>query len=395
MRTFTIILIVVTIIVAGAAIYLFTTIPQTAEPIRFPLSPQHQALLARVPDSAESFALVPTAAVVYAKLVANPVTRDTVEQWTEKQPLPRAWMLGAADIVVWRSGKVTSYAITLDPFRAWLVRIFAGASGEWDGHTLILGGAARTAGAPPAIDMHLPEGDVLVVQRTNARGAFPPIGRPAYTSIRITANEIVVTSRANSDDLVTPKEIRGRFPRHAMLAVTFADPPRILGDMNRLLGTDISSLVAGGGSIALYDVDTGTLLPRPKGVISLPANEESRAATKRLGQVAEIIGDMRDTGSELQVSFDRTSLTQYSTDTFVPATWPATRWQLRMNPATLVPVLRELGDNRGLRFASPRIYRAARDLRKWIDALEQAESVEAADSVAGGVEELRVRVASK
>jgi hypothetical protein len=36
-----------------------------------------------------------------------------------------------------------------------------------------------------------------------------------------------------------------------------------------------------------------------------------------------------------------------------------------------------------------------RDLRRWIDPLEQAESIEAAASVAAGVEELRVRVASK
>jgi hypothetical protein len=61
----------------------------------------------------------------------------------------------------------------------------------------------------------------------------------------------------------------------------------------------------------------------------------------------------------------------------------------------LIPVLRKAGDNAGLRFATPRIHRAARDLRRWIDALSQAQAVEAADSVGGGVEELRVRVAAK
>ncbi|HEX2060962.1 MAG TPA: hypothetical protein VHK90_09495, partial [Thermoanaerobaculia bacterium] len=72
-----------------------------------------------------------------------------------------------------------------------------------------------------------------------------------------------------------------------------------------------------------------------------------------------------------------------------------TRWALRADPRKLVPVLRKTGDNPGLRFMAPRVHRAARDLRRWIDALEHASSVEAADSVAGGVEELRVRVASK
>lgn len=79
----------------------------------------------------------------------------------------------------------------------------------------------------------------------------------------------------------------------------------------------------------------------------------------------------------------------------VPASWPATRWALRLDPVRLIPVLRKIGDNPALRFATPRIHRGARDLRRWVDALEQAQSVEAADSVSGGVEELRVRVASK
>jgi hypothetical protein len=85
----------------------------------------------------------------------------------------------------------------------------------------------------------------------------------------------------------------------------------------------------------------------------------------------------------------------YIKDATVPATWPATRWALRIDPARLVPVLRKTADNQGLRFVAPRVHRGARDLRHWIDALDRASAVEAADSVAGGVEELRVRVASK
>ena len=388
MRTFTIILIVVAILIAGVAVYLFATVPKTAEMIHFPLAPKHEAMLARVPATADSYALIPTAVVVYEKLLANPMTADAVEQWTRNQPVPPPWMLGGADIVAWREGKQTRYALRMDPFRAWLAKTF-GAIDE----SMLVRDTRTTSVA--AIPRGLPDADLLIVQRSESRGAFPPIARPAFTVVSITPKELLLTSRANSDDLTTPREIRGRFPQHAMLAVAFADPPRILGDLNRLLGTDLSALGGEGGSIALYDVDTGTLLPRPKGVIALPANEKSRAALKDVMGVAQMVGETRDTGSELLLTFDRTSLGQYSIDTFVPATWPATRWQLRMNPATLVPVLRRLGDNHGLRFASPRLYRAARDLRRWIDVLEKAESVEAADSVTGGVEELRVRVASK
>src|SRR5688572_33214180 len=89
------------------------------------------------------------------------------------------------------------------------------------------------------------------------------------------------------------------------------------------------------------------------------------------------------------------SLGLYTKDAFVPATWPANQWSLRIDAARIVPVLERLGDNRGLRIAAGRLHRAARDLRRWIGVLENAEAIEAADSVSGGVEELRVRIASK
>ena len=112
-------------------------------------------------------------------------------------------------------------------------------------------------------------------------------------------------------------------------------------------------------------------------------------------QVANILGETRDTGSEILVSFDRQSLGLYTKDAFVPATWPANQWSLRIDAARIVPVLERLGDNAGLRIAAGRLHRAARDLRRWIGALQNAEAIEAADSVSGGVEELRVRIASK
>jgi hypothetical protein len=75
--------------------------------------------------------------------------------------------------------------------------------------------------------------------------------------------------------------------------------------------------------------------------------------------------------------------------------WPANQWSARLDPVRLIPVLRKVGDNPALRFATPRIHRGARDLRRWMGALEQARTIEAAASAGGGFEELRVRVASK
>lgn len=404
MRIFLAILLVLALLVAATAIYLVTTTPKSAEPLRFPLADRHRELLRRVPASADSFALVPTAALLRGKLLANPVTCEPVLRWEEEHELPRAWMLGGADIVAWRSGKATSYAVQFDAFRAFLVRMWlmmaTNAPARWDGNTLVMNDLTPSSSPADLDDVlrlasGLPEGDAFVVQWSRARGAYPPIGRPAVTSLRVSAADLVIVSRAASDDFAEQNFVRPTFPRGAMLAVTFARPPRLITDLNRLLGAKVDLLVDDGGSIALYDVDVGTFIPRPKGVISIPADEHGRAAVENVRRVADLVGETRDTGQDLLVSFDRTSLGKYSGDQSVPATWPASQWAMRVDPARLVPILRRLGDSPGLKIVASRVHRGARDLRGWIDALDQAESIEAAASVTAGVEELRVRVASK
>ncbi len=400
MRKLIIIGIAVAVLFVGAIAYLVVTTPKTALPLRFPLTPAQQLFVSRVPENAEAFAFVPTVAVVHAKLLANPVTQEPLLAWADRQPLPRSWILGGADLLVWRTGKATSFAVRFDPVRATLVRIWTTIAGPhdatWDGHVMLIGDApAPSHPIDLALASGLPEGDAFVVQRVGARGAFPPIGRPAFSSVRITAADFVIASRARTDAPAGVTPIRASFPRGAMLSVAFATPPRILGDMNRVLGTDINDLVAEGGSIAVYDVDAGLLIPRPEGVITVAAGDRARAALAEYRKYVDLVGEAREFGGVIAVSFDRGSIDRYVKDEMVPAAWPATRWSARVTPATLLPVLRRLGDSPGLRFAAPRIHRSARDLRNWMGALERAESIEAAESVIGDVEELRVRVASK
>ena len=404
MRKLILILLVLLGLIGAAIVYLIVTIPKSAQSLRFPLSPSHRELLARIPASAEAFGLVPSAALLHGKLLANPVTRDPVLQWTNEHEMPRPWMLGGADVAIWKNGKTTSYAVRIDTFRAMLVRawllISSNADARWDGSTLIMHDVTPAA---PSTDLDdvlrlangLPESDVFVVQRKSGRGAFPPIGRPAVTSVRVTASEIILVSRAATTDITEQREIRPQFPRGAMLAASFATAPKILGDLNRLLGARIDALVDEGGAVALYDIDGGTFLPRPKGVLVMPADDHAREQLKDAERVIAMVGDLRDTGDQILVSFDRTSMGLYLEDVMEPGSWPATRWALRLDPKRLIPVLRKVGDSPGLRFASPRLHRAARDLRRWMDALQAADTVEAAASVAGGVEELRVRVSSK
>ncbi|HYR30196.1 MAG TPA: hypothetical protein VEU30_17145, partial [Thermoanaerobaculia bacterium] len=295
--------------------------------------------------------------------------------------------------------------IHLDTVRAFLVRIWMMWSNDidarWDGTAFVInnaGGARITAEALEEIAQlaaGLPAGDLFAVQLSRDRGAFPPIARPAVSSVTIAANEITSVSRAKSEDVLVSPPVTARFPKGAMLAVTFAKPPRLLGDLQRLLGTNVASIVTGGGSIALYDIDAGTLLPRPKGVIAVPSTPERRAAMGDVIRAAQLAGEFRETDTELLVSFDRSSAGLYIKDAFVPATWPSTGWAVRLDPPKLVPVLEKLGDSTGLRLVSGRLHRAARDLRRWMSALENAESIEAGTSTAAGVDELRVRIASK
>jgi hypothetical protein len=404
MRTLLVFLLILAIGAGAIALYLFATTPKESAGVTFPLTPEQRSLLARVPAGADAFALIPSAGLLSTKLEANPVTRGPFERWTETQQIPGPWMLGGADVVAWRDGKRTSYAIRLDTVRAFLVRIWMmwsnDVDAQWDGTAFVINGAGGARIQQNAIDAitelaaGLPPGDLFAVQLNRDRGAFPPIGRPAVTSVKITAAEIVTVSRAKGESL-GQAPVNARFPTGAMFAVTFAEPPRILGDVGRILGTNLTTLVSGGGAIALYDIDTGTFLPRPKGVIAVPSTPERRAAMEDVIRAAELVGDHRDTGQELLVAFDRTSLPLYLKDASIPASWPVTGWAVRLDPAKLVPVLEKLGDSTALRIASPRLHRGARDLRRWISALENAQSVEAGTSSADGTEELRVRIASK
>src|SRR5947209_4685614 len=179
MRKLVVIVIVLVAIAAGVAAYLFLTTPRQGAGVRFPLSDADRALLARVPASAEAFALIPTAAAFEAKLRANPITREAIESWEAKQPMPKRWMLGGASLLVWRdAGGGVRYLVQVDPLRALFVR-------------------TEPPGAPlePAelqtiesLAAKLPAGDALVVQRAASRGAFPPIARPAVTSLSVEPN---------------------------------------------------------------------------------------------------------------------------------------------------------------------------------------------------------------
>lgn len=404
MRLLIVVILVLGVAVAAVFAWLLLTIPRDAEALSFPLDSGDRAFLARVPASADGFAYAPGAAVLERRLAANPVSRDAFSAWSTEHSLPHPAILGRADVLLWRTGKVTSFAVDLDPVRALLGRIWLGitsnADTRWDGDVLLVNAPPEPSIDAAELDQLLfltngfPAAHALVVQRNEKRGAFPPIARPAVSVVSIAPDEISIVSRARTSE---PDDVprSSRFAQGALISATFAEAPRLAGDLNRLLGTRIDDLLRGGGAIALYDVDAGTLLPRPDLVISVPASEMSRTAIGEVEPVIRLVGETRDTGSEILVSFDRDSLGRYTADRFVEGSWPAGRWALRLDPGRLDPLLRKLSGSAGLRFATPRIHRAVRDLRRWTEALANASSIEASQRATGGIDELRVRIVSK
>src|SRR5688500_4680928 len=124
MKIALIMVIVILLLAGGVFWYLQSTTPSESSRIAFPLTAAQRKLISAVTDDADTVALIPTAAALHAKLLANPITRDPVSDWASAANLPKPWMIGSADIVIWRTGKATRYAVTLDPFRALLARFY-------------------------------------------------------------------------------------------------------------------------------------------------------------------------------------------------------------------------------------------------------------------------------
>src|ERR1043166_2181296 len=129
-RTFLIVLLIVLVVIGAAIVYLIATTSKESAGIRLPLTPAQRALIATVPASAEAFALIPNAAALEAKLRANPVTREAVDDYRQRATLPSPWMLGGADVVAWRTGKATTYFVRLDSVRSLLAHMYLMIAGD-------------------------------------------------------------------------------------------------------------------------------------------------------------------------------------------------------------------------------------------------------------------------
>jgi hypothetical protein len=122
---------------------------------------------------------------------------------------------------------------------------------------------------------------------------------------------------------------------------------------------------------------------------------ENRQTVEKVSDAVKTFGEISESNGEIVLALDHDSPRKLAADTFVGAHWPSNDWSVRIDARRAAPILDRLADNAGFRIAASRLYRSSRDLQRWIGYLSQADSIEAAHSIAGSTEELRVRVASK
>ena len=403
MRKIILFAVIIGTLAAALAIYLIATIPRSTRALQLPLPVGERDLLASVPEDAEAFALIPDAAAVRSRLEANPMTREALEAWSERVWVPQSWMLGGADLVIWQSPQGTGYAFHLDGVRSIIVRSWLAVSGadvHLRGSTVVVGAEPVTALGRAALDPiltladSLPRGDALLVQRSG-EDSFPPVARPAVSVVSVEPGEITIFSRARDDDPAAGAPRAITLPRGALLSAWFGEPPRVMRDIDRLLPGDVVSLITNGGIAVLYDVESSRLLPRPKGLFSIPATPEAREAARGLSGLAELLGEVAERDGRILIAFDRTSLASFERERMASLPFPASEWSVRIDAGRMVPALEDLGDHAGLRFAAARLSRSIRDLRSWLRYLHGAGQIEAALTSDGRHEELRVRVTAK
>ncbi len=422
--------------IALVGIYLVATVPTTVTPVAAPFGGAATALLAQVPAGATDIAYARRASALYRKALADSIAGPPLRQWSDRAGLTHLpLLLGSADAVLWRfADGGFGFAARPDSMRRMLLHLYLSVSGRDDlsmeNGALVMNAGETGASATPVVSeleslaAGLPPADLLVLQREGSRGAFPPIGRPAMTAIRLTGGSILLDSRsrAGSGEPDVQAALPFAPPAGAMLSIAMARPPRLAGELNRLFAPRVTPLLDQGGMLVVYDVDARSLVPRPVGLVVLRADDTHRAALSAfVGSLASMAGsaaaiskrrvgtvevetrdaygmrvETAETRSELLLSFDRSSIDRYLAA-------PARRavdltsavWAAEVIPSIAAPVVGRLSLSPGFRILAPKLYRAASDLQRWMMALQGASGVEVRKDLTGGQQRLRVTIKAK
>jgi hypothetical protein len=390
-------------------------------------SPQLVELAAYAPPDGKQLILVHSVASLYRTLRNSDIAADAIAQLPNESQLHLAsLLLGNSEAVVWFDGEQPRAVVRASPLRRMLattVASVAGAPLTSRDSFLFYADSGATRGAAPnaltALAAGMP-GSIFIFDRSSKADSFPPLSRPSITAVESRDGALLIHARANAS-APAPAAATGGFelPADAMLSIIFHGDSDALGDLDRILPLRLDRLASGGVLLSLYSIEaSGRLLPRPRGVIVLPENEESRQAVASIFNAATIPGldspaTSRQIGSikvdrierlgatievardrgRLIVGMDSKSLDRYfagKRDSVAAENGEV--WVLKGDPAQLRPVVDDLAEQPALRLLAPKIVRRARDTRKVLNLLGGAKSISGVRRIRAPWEEIELTV---
>lgn len=423
----TLILIVVAALVAVGG---FLLTGYLGEPARVTLS--REAALLRLageaPSDARQIVIVPTFGPLVRRLSNHTITSGGMDHVARRRELELAAMLiGASPVVAWEKDDAVTLVADVRGVRRALLSFAAivsplpvGTRGEY----VTFGQAGDAAGGTS--DLTIPDlsGELFVLHR-GGRDRYPPLERPAVSAVTVSDDRRVrISSVARRADDAPPVAAGVPFEvaEGSMITIVFWKKHSTLKELDRFLPVNLQRMAAGGAALTIYDVETGGLLPRPRGLFAVPQTAESLEAAATLfntavfpelgdtgvssRQVGEVkIDRVKKLGATIEVArldgrilfgFDDTSLERYLRATRTTAKFtPDASWTVHADVAQLKPVVEKLEDHRGLRFAAPKVARSVKQTSSLLSTLPPGTLIGGSKSASGGFERVDLVIAAK
>jgi hypothetical protein len=391
--------------------------------------PGLQALLALVPEGEDEVFAIPDVSPLFRALQSSEITKEGIASHPQSIELTLvAQALGSAEAVFWTdSGQVrmianpASWRAALLLFGARLVGVDVPLRREQD--LLIVGDVQLVQGQPSALPPAAGNltGHFFAIHRGGSN-RFPPLERPALSAISVSQRELIVRSAATAKAGEVPAA--GSFPfsppAGALASGVLSSSADIVRDLDRFLPFDLGRLARHGAMLVIYDISTGGLLPKPKGLLALPATPEANDAVSSLFNIVAIgaadsgiesrsidkveidrlkrLGGTIEAaryGGQILLGFDEASVETYlKAEKVDRKPVPGVIWTFDSDAERLRPLVDELAEDKALGLAAKRVSRAARQLRSVLRYLEGAKSISAVKRREGSLELMEMTVSA-
>ncbi|MGH9457554.1 MAG: hypothetical protein ACRD2J_07950 [Thermoanaerobaculia bacterium] len=364
-------------------------------------------LLERAPAGATNVIAVPSFAPAWRRFdsILGPLVGEGARTGLDAA----AWVAGGAPLVAWEGEETWGAVARPDPLRRLVIRLLGGLSGadvRVDGATVFFG-PSPSRGAPMGEIPALAPGHLFLLHRDGA--TYPPMPRPAWSAVRVIGDRVEVTTIGTSDRPRRQIPLAGTsLPRGALLAARVAEPPEAIAAIDEVFPLPIGRFLEQGGLVALYGVDRGGLVPVPRLVFGIPADDARAAEIVELidratlrGAARLLLGRRPDetrqvAGTEVTrrrgigltiefarregeflIAFDDETLPRLLEDGRVPAGKGGAVWVMRARVRELLPAAEALGYSDALRLLAPDFASEARELAETLRRAPPAREVRA------------------